>query len=297
MTIALSIKNKLGFINGSLPKPAGDLLPVWIRNKHVVIAWFLNSVSKPISASLIFTNSTHEIWLDLKDRFQLQNGPQIFQLRRDLATLTQDQLSVTMYYTKLKALWDEYVSYRPGCTCGSCSCGGYRLVEKFVQFEHLMKFLMGLNESFAHIRAQILLMDPPPSIGKAFSLISQEEQQRVIPLFSTPSPAVGLAVNQSRSSSASNSGSRQRNSSCPYCTNCGIRGHTVDKCYRFHGFPSGYRSKGNQHSSTPSMTSSVSSTTSSSPASNSPSTAIVNSISQTSASSSLVSPMTSDAFS
>lgn len=66
MIIALSINNKLGFVDGTLVKPSGHLLPYWIRNNHVVIAWILNSVSKFISASLIFTDSVRDIWLDLK---------------------------------------------------------------------------------------------------------------------------------------------------------------------------------------------------------------------------------------
>jgi hypothetical protein len=39
---------------------------------------------------------------------------------------------------------------------------------------------MGLNNSFAQIRGQILLIDPLPSINKVFSLIVQKERQRAI---------------------------------------------------------------------------------------------------------------------
>lgn len=39
---------------------------------------------------------------------------------------------------------------------------------------------MGLHESFAHIRGQILLMDPIPSVNHVFSLIIQEEKQRSV---------------------------------------------------------------------------------------------------------------------
>ena len=83
MMIALSVKNKLGFIDGSIMKPDGtnlSLLNSWIRNNNVMISWILNSISKEISASIIFSESAAEIWLDLKDRFQQSNGPHIFQL-------------------------------------------------------------------------------------------------------------------------------------------------------------------------------------------------------------------------
>lgn len=68
MLIALSVKNKLDFINGTISRPPGDdllLLNAWIQNNNVVISWLLNSVSKDISVSAIFSESAREIWLDL----------------------------------------------------------------------------------------------------------------------------------------------------------------------------------------------------------------------------------------
>lgn len=41
-----------------------------------------------------------------------------------------------------------------------------------------MSFLMGLNDSHAQIRGQLLLLDPLPPINKVFSLVIQEERQR-----------------------------------------------------------------------------------------------------------------------
>ena len=126
MTIALSVKNKLGFIDGSIPKPIGtnsSLISTWIRNNNMVISQILNSVSKEISASVIFTESAYEIWLDLKDRFQQSNGPRIFQLRRELINLHQYQNSAGIYFTKLKAIWEELNNFRPSCSCGKCTCG------------------------------------------------------------------------------------------------------------------------------------------------------------------------------
>ena len=59
MIIALSVKNKIGFIDGSIMKPEGNdlnLLNFWVKNNHMVISWILNSVSKEISASIISQN-------------------------------------------------------------------------------------------------------------------------------------------------------------------------------------------------------------------------------------------------
>ncbi|XP_008457013.1 uncharacterized protein LOC103496792 [Cucumis melo] len=175
MVLAVSIQNKLGFIDVLITKPAGELLPLWIWNNNVVIAWILNSTSKGILSSILFTQSARATWIDLQDCFQKRNGPRIFQLKCGLSTLKQDQESVTMYFANIKSLWDEYASYHPGCTCGKCACSGTKSVEDFVNFECLMYYLMGLNDDFNHACSQVLIMDPPPAINKAFSLIVQQE--------------------------------------------------------------------------------------------------------------------------
>ena len=75
MMIALSVKNKLGFVNGTISQlEEADLLGPWVRNNNIVISWILNSVSKEILASILFTDSVHEIWVDLRDCFQQSNG-------------------------------------------------------------------------------------------------------------------------------------------------------------------------------------------------------------------------------
>ena len=40
-----------------------------------------------------------------------------------------------------------------------------------------------------------------------------------------------------------NGGSNGKGKDKPMCTHCGKLGHTIDKCYKLHGFPSGYKTK------------------------------------------------------
>ena len=148
MLIALSVKNKIGFIDGSIPKlDSSDLqlLNSQIRNNNIVISWILNLVSKEISASIIFVDSAMEIWLDLRDRFQQSNGPCIFQLKCELVNLAQDQNSVSVYFIKLKALWEELSNYRPMCLYGKCTCGGVKALQDHYQLEYIMSFFLGFK--------------------------------------------------------------------------------------------------------------------------------------------------------
>lgn len=43
-----------------------------------------------------------------------------------------------------------------------------------------MSFLMRLNDTYASVRGQILLMDPIPSLSKVFSLLLQDEKKRKV---------------------------------------------------------------------------------------------------------------------
>lgn len=180
--------------------------------------------------------------MDLEQRYQRKNRPHIFQIRCEISYLTQGQASVATYYAKLKSLLNELVSYRPVCTCKQCSCGGMKKIYEYFQTEHVMVFLMGLNESSNQIRTQLLLMEHEPSVARAFSLVAQEVvQQNSTSIMNAPSVSATAFLAKSSYEGRSSSVSVKKRER-PICTHCGLQGHTVDRCYKLHGFPSGYHS-------------------------------------------------------
>uniref|UniRef100_A0A2N9GZ55 Integrase catalytic domain-containing protein n=1 Tax=Fagus sylvatica TaxID=28930 RepID=A0A2N9GZ55_FAGSY len=177
MAMALVAKNKAGFVNGSI-KAVDSSSPQygsWKRCDTMVLSWLLNSLSKEISASVIYLDTAFEVWQDLKERFSQSNGPRVYQLQKAIASLNQEQSSVSAFYTKLKGFWDELMNFRP---IPACNCGALKTLLDYQHSEYVMKFLVGLNDSYASIRGQILLMEPLPTINKVFALVSQEERQR-----------------------------------------------------------------------------------------------------------------------
>ena len=159
MAMGLTIKNKLGFVDGSIEPPKeginSPLYSVWSRWNTVVITWILNCVSKEIHATMLYKPTAREIWTILRERFSQSNGPQMFQVKQAIGSLTQSKVFVIDYYTKLQGFWEELLNYRPipVCTCiSSCSCGAMRQVFENYQQACLMQFLMGLNESFTLVR-------------------------------------------------------------------------------------------------------------------------------------------------
>lgn len=108
---------------------------------------------------------------------------------------------------------------------------------------------MGLNESFAQVQGQILLMDPLPPFNKVYSLLIQEERQRSIRVGNSNGPFVEstalVAKVNSRSSSSLTGGykNQKKGKGQPVCSHCGVVRHNVDKCYKIHGYPLVYKPK------------------------------------------------------
>uniref|UniRef100_A0A2N9HUI6 CCHC-type domain-containing protein n=1 Tax=Fagus sylvatica TaxID=28930 RepID=A0A2N9HUI6_FAGSY len=234
MVMALSAKNKLGFINGTITKPAASAkveLEQWIRCNDMIKSWLLNSISPDIYSSVIYCDLASEIWTDLKERFSQVNGPRLFELDQSIHNLVQDTMSVTTYFTKLKSLWEELSALR---TIPICTCGSSKEIIQYQHYQRFIKFLMGLNDSYGPTRSQILLMDPLPSVNRAYALILQEERQRNIS-HATPLPRSAALAAMGRPSQ-SNMKLSTRTKEKLKCNHCGREGHTMERCYKLHGY-------------------------------------------------------------
>ncbi|KAF5470113.1 hypothetical protein F2P56_010653 [Juglans regia] len=129
--IALTVKNKTAFIDGSLPQPS--------------------------------PNDTR-LQDELKVRYLRNDGPRVFTLEKSLSSISQGSNSITEYFNDFKTLWDEYISYHPlpTCSCGimeTCTCAILKNLTDHQQADYVMKFLIGLQDSYSAIRSQLLLLD------------------------------------------------------------------------------------------------------------------------------------------
>ena len=57
-------------------------------------------------------------------------------------------------------------------------------------------------------------------------------------------PIVESALLATRTESSASYGYNSKNIDKPFFSHCGLKGHTIDKCYRVHGLPPGHRNKG-----------------------------------------------------
>ncbi|XP_009760141.1 uncharacterized protein LOC107809725 [Nicotiana tabacum] len=204
----------------------------------MVIAWITNSLSTDIATSVLKYNTARKIWLDINKRFGQSNGSKFIQIQREIGTISQGTLDIASYFTRLLSLWDEmstaYVD--PVCSCGA--------LPKFIEELKLFWFLAGLNESYSTIKSNILMMSPLPTISGAYSMLQHDEKQREsshIPCFSNESVSFSASSTPSDNQKSFNQRVQfeLRNPgqgvgvSCKYCKKSG---HTIEKCYKLHGF-------------------------------------------------------------
>ena len=80
--MALNVRNKLGFIDGTMPQPplTHRDYRVWSRCNDIVATWLINSVSKKIGQSLLFISTAEGIWSNLCTRFKQDDAPRVYDI-------------------------------------------------------------------------------------------------------------------------------------------------------------------------------------------------------------------------
>ena len=114
------------------------------------------------------------MWLDLQERFSLVNIVQLFHIENEIHNCVQSNMTVSSYFTKLKSLWDERDAL---CSIPACRCEARNEIISYVETKKTMKFLMGLNDSYATVRSNTFLLDLLPTVNKAYALVLRHEKQ------------------------------------------------------------------------------------------------------------------------
>ncbi|XP_074378235.1 uncharacterized protein LOC141719761 [Apium graveolens] len=123
----------------------------------------------------MYFNNASEIWEDLQVKFAQTNIPKLFNLCKEIAYLSQGNLSISSYFTKFRTLNDELdaLTETPRCDCGKCTCSVNEKLDKFCKSTKLSQFLMGLSDQYTPIRGHLLLMTPMPTLSAAYSILMQ----------------------------------------------------------------------------------------------------------------------------
>ncbi|XP_070014812.1 uncharacterized protein [Nicotiana sylvestris] len=105
--IVLLGKMKLGFVTNTCKKDlykAAELQEQWKMCNAMVLSWIMNNVRAEFLGGIVDASDAHLVWEDLRERFDKVNRVWIFQLHREIATLSQGTSSISVYFSKLKEL-------------------------------------------------------------------------------------------------------------------------------------------------------------------------------------------------
>ncbi|XP_021723133.1 uncharacterized protein LOC110690580 [Chenopodium quinoa] len=225
-----------------------------------------------IAKSVMFLRTASEIWSDLEERFGYASMAQVYSLEQQLIDMNQGDKSVTEFFTEIKTVWDaiEEAHPLPYCTCNNCTCNLTKKIYQRQQEKMVLQFMMKLNDQYATIRGNLLMMQTLPKVTEAFRLFAQEERHKELSNIANHSDSLALASNkfgsnfQKFGSNFQNQNSPPRSDSYKvpssfssysgagykrpskgganyFCTHCQIPSHSVDRCFKLHGFSPGFK--------------------------------------------------------
>ncbi|GJV50973.1 putative transcription factor interactor and regulator CCHC(Zn) family protein [Tanacetum coccineum] len=218
MTLALQTKKKIGFINGGCKKPTEkSLANQWDLCNYVVLSWILGSISQDLYLGQCFSTSPKEVWDELKETYGKLNGSETFNLHHQINSLKQNGTHVSDYYHTLNGLWRQFdaITKLP-----ACSCAAQKAFKTHTDLIKLMQFLTGLDDVEESHR------------GSSSSSSGNNKAQASV-----------FAVKvHNNNNFKKNSDAKNPNLVCTN-PNCGLTGHTIEKCYKIVGYPEHIKKK------------------------------------------------------
>ncbi|KAI3511071.1 hypothetical protein L1887_18215 [Cichorium endivia] len=228
----LFAKNKFEFVDGTIKKPekgSSEYMP-WMRCDAMVKGWLTTAMEKNIRDSVKYASTAAQMWSDLRERFGKESSPRAYELKQKIVAARQDGISVSTYYTNLRALWDEASSILPlpKCSCNNCTCEIGKRMSEYQEKERLYQFLMGLDAEFMVIKTQILATKPTPSLGTVYHLVAEDERKK---------RKLQFFKGKEFSELPDRSKKTKKKKENEQCTFCGKNGHKREGCFKLVGYP------------------------------------------------------------
>ena len=113
MIHALTVKNKIGFIDGSIEPPSETEQPmdfaIWNQCNSMILSWLTHSVKPDLAKGVVHAKMTRQVWVHFKDQFSQKECPNslIYQIQNSLTFLSQGIMKISAYFTKHWGLCDE----------------------------------------------------------------------------------------------------------------------------------------------------------------------------------------------
>ncbi|GKA14576.1 ribonuclease H-like domain-containing protein [Tanacetum coccineum] len=132
-------------------------------------------VSPNLYKGQVFCKNAKNVWDELKETYDKQDGYVIHNLHNKIYTLTQSGMSLSEYYHECNSLWRQFDSL---VDLPVCTRDGSTKLKEHAQLLRLMQFLMGLDDVFSLVRSIILTTDPIHDVKSAFATLSRDESHK-----------------------------------------------------------------------------------------------------------------------
>ncbi|KAK8346558.1 hypothetical protein V6Z11_A07G226500 [Gossypium hirsutum] len=183
----------------------------------------LNTISKELSAGIVFVSSVAVVWKNFNEYFNKVDGSRVYFLHCEIISHSQETALMSVYFTKLYFFG---MSIMLLCLSLLVVVNNQSNGDHLTQ-QRLFQFLMSLNKTYNAVRSQILLMNPFHSVNQAYFMLVQEEFQRQHTSWPViPDLTFAYSANVA-----------QKNRLNGVCDHCKIKRHKRKNCYRLIGYP------------------------------------------------------------
>ncbi|KAL7602510.1 hypothetical protein Lser_V15G25635 [Lactuca serriola] len=180
----------IGLVNRTIEKPEENEAEylMWMRCDAMIIGWLTITMEKSIRSNVKYASTSADMWVDLKEQFGKESTP--------LCPL-------------------------PSCTYGKCTCDVVKKLTESKEKERLYEFIFGLDDVFSIVRTQILTSKTTPTLGEAYHLVVEDENQRaILATRMMPHDATAFQIISMRKQDASTEVANSINRGMPMATKC-----------------------------------------------------------------------------
>ncbi|XP_056173921.1 uncharacterized protein LOC130139942 [Syzygium oleosum] len=175
-------KDKLGYINGDFPQP----LPTdpgfrkWKTEDSTVKEWLINSMAPALIGNFIRFPTAKSVWDAVATTFfDGTDASQVYDLKRRVARMRQGGGSIEAYYNNLQGLWREIDFRRPNPMVCLVDIERYNSA---IQEDRVYIFLDRLDDRLDKVRADVLQMQPFPTVEQAYARVRWEDVRQSVML-------------------------------------------------------------------------------------------------------------------
>ncbi|KAH7843911.1 hypothetical protein Vadar_022246 [Vaccinium darrowii] len=188
------------------------------------VEWSLNVQSKIRGRKRWGYISAKDIWEAVKNTYSVdQDASKAYQLHCEVIPVRQNGGSIISYFGKLQKIWQELDDIDD---CFMECANDIVIYTTKVNSERVYKFLAGLDPHLDRVRGRVLSTKPLPGIQAAYAMVCAKANHQDAMLGGNIGEG---AVMASRKMPISKKDRK--------CTHCNGTGHTVNTCFRLHGYP------------------------------------------------------------